>query len=83
MPPMARLPAVNGPYVAVISLALYSLFASSRHVKVTTSSTVAILSYSVIAGSPVAAGTALWNARRAPEATPPEGESGTGEQRGL
>jgi high affinity sulfate transporter 1 len=46
---MAGLPAVNGLYAAMISLALYSLFASSRHVKVTTSSTVAILSYSVVA----------------------------------
>lgn len=46
---MAGLPPVNGLYAAMISLALYSLFASSRHVKVTTSSTVAILSYSVVA----------------------------------
>ncbi len=45
---MAGLPAVHGLYAAMISLALYSLFASSRHVKVTTSSTVAILSYSVV-----------------------------------
>lgn len=45
---MAGLPAVNGLYAAMISLAFYSLFASSRHVKVTTSSTVAILSYSVV-----------------------------------
>ena len=46
---MAGLPAVHGLYAAMISLALYSLFASSLHVKVTTSSTVAILSYSVVA----------------------------------
>lgn len=45
---MAGLPAVNGLYAAMVSLALYSLLASSRHVKVTTSSTVAILSYSVV-----------------------------------
>jgi high affinity sulfate transporter 1 len=46
---MAGLPAVNGLYAAMVSLAGYALFASSRHVKVTTSSTVAILSYSVVA----------------------------------
>ena len=45
---MAGLPPVHGLYAAMISLALYGLFASSRHVKVTTSSTVAILSYSIV-----------------------------------
>ncbi len=53
---LAGVPAQAGLYSAFAALLLYSLFATSRHVKVTASSTMAVMSAAVIA--PLAAGDA-------------------------
>jgi high affinity sulfate transporter 1 len=46
---LAGLPAQHGLYAAMVSLLAYVIFGASRHVKVTTSSTVAVMSASVLA----------------------------------
>lgn len=53
---MAGVPPQAGLYSAIIGMAVYALFATSRHLKITTSSTMAIMSLSVVA--PLAAGSA-------------------------
>jgi high affinity sulfate transporter 1 len=52
---MAGVPPQNGLYSAIVGMALYAVFATSRHLKVTTSSTMAIMSIAVV-GPLVAAG---------------------------
>ena len=46
---MAGMPPVTGLYTAFVALFLYSILATSRHQKVTTSSTMAVMSASVVA----------------------------------
>jgi SulP family sulfate permease len=46
---MAGVPPQNGLYAAIIGMALYAVFATSRHLKITTSSTMAIMSAAVVA----------------------------------
>jgi high affinity sulfate transporter 1 len=46
---LAGVPAQYGLYTAFAALALYGIFATSRHVKVTTSSTMAVMSAAVVA----------------------------------
>lgn len=46
---LAGLPAQHGLYAAMMSLLAYVIFGASQHVKVTTSSTVAVMSASVLA----------------------------------
>ncbi len=46
---LAGLPAQHGLYAAMMSLIAYAIFGMSRHVKVITSSTVAVMSASVLA----------------------------------
>src|SRR5512147_2972453 len=51
---MAGVPPQAGLYAAIAGMAAYALFATSRHLKVTTSSTMSIMSLAVVA--PLAAG---------------------------
>jgi sulfate permease, SulP family len=51
---MAGVPPQNGLYSAIIGMALYAIFATSHHLKITTSSTMAIMSIAVVA--PLAGG---------------------------
>ena len=51
---LAGVPAQYGLYTAFAALALYALFGTSRHLKVTTSSTMAVMSAAVVA--PLAVG---------------------------
>ena len=53
---MAGVPPQAGLYSAIIGMAVYAIFATSRHLKITTSSTVSIMSLAVVA--PLAAGDA-------------------------
>ncbi len=53
---MAGVPAQAGLYSAIVGMTAYAIFATSRHLKVTTSSTMAIMSLSVVA--PLAGGDA-------------------------
>src|SRR5512136_2844409 len=46
---MAGVPPEGGLYSAIIGMALYAVFATSRHLKVTTSSTMSIMSIAVVA----------------------------------
>lgn len=46
---MAGMPPVTGLYTAFVALFLYSILSTSRHQKVTTSSTMAVMSASVVA----------------------------------
>ena len=46
---MAGMPPVTGLYTAFVALLLYSILSTSRHQKVTTSSTMAVMSASVVA----------------------------------
>ncbi len=48
---LAGMPPETGLVTAFVALALYAVFGTSRHVKVTTSSSIAIMSASVV-GSP-------------------------------
>ena len=51
---MAGVPPQAGLYAAIVGLTAYAIFATSRHLKVTTSSTMSIMSIAVVA--PLAAG---------------------------
>lgn len=51
---MAGVPPQSGLYSAIVGMAAYALLATSRHMKVTTSSTMSIMSLAVVA--PLAAG---------------------------
>src|SRR5512143_412013 len=51
---MAGVPPQAGLYSAIVGMAAYAIFATSRHLKVTTSSTMSIMSIAVVA--PLAAG---------------------------
>ena len=51
---MAGVPPQAGLYAAIVGMAAYAIFATSRHLKITTSSTMAIMSLAVVA--PLAAG---------------------------
>jgi sulfate permease, SulP family len=53
---MAGVPPQAGLYAAIVGMAAYAIFATSRHLKITTSSTMAIMSLAVVA--PLAAGDA-------------------------
>jgi SulP family sulfate permease len=53
---MAGVPPQAGLYSAIIGMTLYAVFATSRHLKITTSSTMSIMSIAVVA--PLAAGNA-------------------------
>src|SRR5512139_3275628 len=53
---MAGVPPQAGLYSAIIGMAVYAIFATSRHLKITTSSTMSIMSIAVVA--PLAAGNA-------------------------
>jgi SulP family sulfate permease len=53
---MAGVPPQAGLYSAIVGMALYAVFATSRHLKITTSSTMAIMSIAVVA--PLAGGDA-------------------------
>jgi high affinity sulfate transporter 1 len=53
---MAGVPPQAGLYSAILGMAVYALFATSRHLKITTSSTMSIMSIAVVA--PLAAGDA-------------------------
>src|SRR5512135_432681 len=53
---MAGVPPQAGLYSAIIGMAVYAIFATSRHLKITTSSTMSIMSLAVVA--PLAAGDA-------------------------
>ena len=53
---MAGVPPQAGLYSAIVGMAAYALFATSRHLKITTSSTMSIMSLAVVA--PLAAGDA-------------------------
>ena len=57
---IAGVPPEAGLYTALAAMAMYAIFSSSRHVKVTASSTMAVMSAAVIA--PMAAGgtTTYW-----------------------
>ena len=46
---MAGVPPQAGLYSAIIGMALYAVFATSRHLKITTSSTMSIMSIAVVA----------------------------------
>jgi SulP family sulfate permease len=63
---MAGVPPQQGLYSAILGMALYAIFATSRHMKITTSSTMSIMSIAVVAplvasglGSYVALSSAL------------------------
>jgi sulfate permease, SulP family len=47
---MAGMPPVTGLYTAFVALFLYSVLGTSRHLKVTTSSTMAVMSASLVGG---------------------------------
>jgi MFS superfamily sulfate permease-like transporter len=51
---MAGVPVQAGLYAAMVGMAVYAIFATSRHLKITTSSTMSIMSIAVVA--PLAAG---------------------------
>src|SRR5512137_1336645 len=51
---MAGVPPQAGLYSAIIGMALYAVFATSHHLKITTSSTMAIMSIAVV--TPLAGG---------------------------
>ncbi|MCS6848984.1 MAG: SulP family inorganic anion transporter [Anaerolineae bacterium] len=51
---LAGLPAQHGLYAAMMALIAYAIFGTSRHVKVTASSTVAVMSASVLASFAIA-----------------------------
>ncbi len=51
---MAGVPPQAGLYAAIVGMTTYALFATSRHIKITTSSTMSIMSLAVVA--PLAAG---------------------------
>jgi SulP family sulfate permease len=53
---MAGVPPQAGLYSAIVGMALYAIFATSHHLKITTSSTMAIMSIAVVA--PLAGGNA-------------------------
>jgi sulfate permease, SulP family len=53
---MAGVPPQAGLYSAIIGMTVYAVFATSRHLKITTSSTMSIMSIAVVA--PLAAGDA-------------------------
>src|SRR5512136_1392103 len=53
---MAGVPPQAGLYSAIIGMALYAVFATSHHLKITTSSTMAIMSIAVV--TPLAGGNA-------------------------
>jgi SulP family sulfate permease len=53
---MAGVPPQVGLYSAIVGMTLYAVFATSRHLKITTSSTMSIMSIAVVA--PLAAGNA-------------------------
>ena len=46
---MAGVPPENGLYSAIIGMTVYAIFATSRHLKITTSSTMSIMSIAVVA----------------------------------
>jgi MFS superfamily sulfate permease-like transporter len=46
---MAGVPPQAGLYSAIIGMALYAVFATSHHLKITTSSTMSIMSIAVVA----------------------------------
>jgi sulfate permease, SulP family len=46
---MAGVPPQQGLYSAIVGMALYAIFATSRHMKITTSSTMSIMSIAVVA----------------------------------
>ena len=52
---MAGVPPQQGLYSAILGMAVYAVFATSRHLKITTSSTMSIMSLAVV-GSLVASG---------------------------
>src|SRR4051812_33879514 len=54
---MAGMPAQTGLYTAIIALTAYTLFGTSRQVKVTASSTMAVMSAAVVI--PLAGGDAV------------------------
>ena len=63
---MAGAPPQQGLYSAILGMAVYAIFATSRHMKITTSSTMSIMSIAVVAplvasgfGSYVALSSAL------------------------
>ena len=62
---MAGVPPQQGLYSAIIGMAVYAIFATSRHLKITTSSTMSIMSIAVV-GPLVAAGDPArsWRCRR-------------------
>src|SRR5512135_1677973 len=51
---MAGVPPQAGLYAAIVGMTAYAIFATSRHLKITTSSTMSIMSIAVVA--PLAAG---------------------------
>jgi MFS superfamily sulfate permease-like transporter len=51
---MAGVPVQAGLYLAIVGMTAYAIFATSRHLKITTSSTMSIMSIAVVA--PLAAG---------------------------
>src|SRR5512139_1439919 len=53
---MAGVPPQAGLYSAILGMTVYAVFATSRHLKITTSSTMSIMSIAVVA--PLAAGDA-------------------------
>jgi SulP family sulfate permease len=53
---MAGVPVQAGLYAAIVGMTAYAIFATSRHLKITTSSTMSIMSIAVVA--PLAAGDA-------------------------
>ena len=57
---IAGMPPEYGLYAAPLALLGYAIFGSSKHLNVGPSSTVAALSFSVIAGLGIASGTEEW-----------------------
>ena len=67
---MAGVPPQAGLYAAIVGMAAHAIFATSRHLKITTSSTMAIMSLAVVAPLPSAAkGTGFSTATEAAEHT--------------
>ncbi len=61
---MAGVPAQAGLYSAVVGMTAYALLATSRHLKITASSTMAIMSLSVVAPLAGATPRPLWRSPR-------------------
>src|SRR5512139_823624 len=62
---MAGVPPQQGLYSAILGMAVYAVFATSRHLKITTSSTMSIMSIAVV-GPLVAAGFGTYVSLSAP-----------------